>query len=429
MTPEVRRNAFLLCGGLICNSGMFQLAAALSSLTLVAVTGVSGILGLGPAIFLAAGGAAVGPAGRLMDRVGRMPVIRGSFVSGAVGCAVVSAGCRLTSAALVALGLALVGASAAVVQLSRAAAAEMFPPERRARGISFVLFGAVSGAIWGPVLFGPLFGDRAAEAHALAWPWLLGVPFMVAGFAISSRVRRDPKEIARLHPGERDDDGPPAPLRTIVARPGVPAALLAAVASFAVMAGVMNLAGYVAVGRGHHESDVFTMISVHIVGMYGLVLVVGDLIDRFGRRRRARRRAARDGRVERGADVVDGRRRHEPRAARARPRLELLLRRRHDRAGRVLDPVGAGPPRRLLRPRLELGRRRARPRRRRRLQRRGRDGARARRGRGRGAAGALARRPPRAGVPAGALARGRVAAAVFGYNPPPADDRVRLFSL
>jgi MFS family permease len=285
VTPEVRRNAFLLCGGLICNSGMFQLAAALSSLTLVAVTGVSGILGLGPAIFLAAGGAAVGPAGRLMDRVGRMPVIRGSFVSGAVGCAVVSAGCRLTSAALVALGLALVGASAAVVQLSRAAAAEMFPPERRARGISFVLFGAVSGAIWGPVLFGPLFGDRAAEAHALAWPWLLGVPFMVAGFAISSRVRRDPKEIARLHPGERDDAGPPAPLRTIVARPGVPAALLAAVASFAVMAGVMNLAGYVAVGRGHREGDVFTMISVHIVGMYGLVLVVGDLIDRFGRRR------------------------------------------------------------------------------------------------------------------------------------------------
>jgi MFS family permease len=65
----------------------------------------------------------------------------------------------------------------------------------------------------------------------------------------------------------------------------VPAALLAVVASFAVMASVMNLAGYVAVGRGHHQGDVFTMISVHIVGMFGLVLVVGDLIDRFGRHR------------------------------------------------------------------------------------------------------------------------------------------------
>ena len=38
------------------------------------------------------------------------------------------------------------------------------------------------------------------------------------------------------------------------------------------MASVMNLAGYVAVGRGHHQGDVFTMISVHILGMYGLIL-------------------------------------------------------------------------------------------------------------------------------------------------------------
>jgi MFS family permease len=68
-------------------------------------------------------------------------------------------------------------------------------------------------------------------------------------------------------------------------RPGVPAAVLAVVASFAVMASVMNLAGYVAVGRGHQQGDVFTMISVHILGMYGLILIVGDVVDRFGRRR------------------------------------------------------------------------------------------------------------------------------------------------
>ena len=46
----------------------------------------------------------------------------------------------------------------------------------------------------------------------------------------------------------------------------------------------MNLAGYVAVGHHHAQGDIFTIISLHIVGMYGLVLVVGDLIDRIGRR-------------------------------------------------------------------------------------------------------------------------------------------------
>jgi MFS family permease len=56
------------------------------------------------------------------------------------------------------------------------------------------------------------------------------------------------------------------------------------VASFATMAAVMNLTGYVMVGHGHHQKDVFPVISAHIVGMYGLVLVVGDLIERIGRR-------------------------------------------------------------------------------------------------------------------------------------------------
>ena len=61
------------------------------------------------------------------------------------------------------------------------------------------------------------------------------------------------------------------------------------------MVGVMNLAGYVAVGHGHAHGDVFTIISLHIVGMYGLVLVVGDLVDRIGRRRSMVDRPRRDG--------------------------------------------------------------------------------------------------------------------------------------
>ena len=75
MTP-VRRNALLLAAGLVFQSGMIQLAVALGTVTIVAVTGVTGIIGFGPAIFLLAGALAVGPAGRLSDRLGRMPVIR-----------------------------------------------------------------------------------------------------------------------------------------------------------------------------------------------------------------------------------------------------------------------------------------------------------------------------------------------------------------
>jgi MFS family permease len=196
----------------------------------------------------------------------------------------VSLGCHWRSATLVILGLALAGAAAAVILLSRAAAAEMFPPAKRARGISFVLFGAVSGAIWGPVVFGPMFSGRDLTAPGLVVPWAAAGLFMVAGFFVALGVRPDPKTIATTHLDDVKDVGPAAPLGELLRRPGVAPALVAAVASFGVMAGVMNLSGYVAVGHGHAASDVFTIISIHIVGMYGLVIVVGDVIDRIGRR-------------------------------------------------------------------------------------------------------------------------------------------------
>jgi MFS family permease len=282
----VTRNAILLAGGLVCLNGGVQLFVALSTVTLVVVTGVEGILGLGPAIYLLAGGLAVFPAGRAADRFGRMPVIRAGFVAGIIAALAIGLGCAVDSATLVILGFALTGASGAIVLLSRAAAAEMFPPERRARGISFVLFGAVAAAIFGPLVFGPMFAGRDLTLEDMVVPWLSTGLFMLAGLVISLGVRPDPKTIGESYVQAASERlRPPAPLREILRRPGVPTALLGAVASFAVMVGVMNLSGYVAVGRHHHQSDVFTIISAHIVGMYGLILVVGDIVERLGRRR------------------------------------------------------------------------------------------------------------------------------------------------
>src|SRR3954452_4766044 len=122
-----------------------------------------------------------------------MPVIRTGFVLGIAGPVVTAAGCGLGAGPLVFLGLALCGAAQAIVLLSRAAAAEMFPPERRARGMSIVLFGVVSGAIWGPLVFGPMFAGRTLRAHDLVVPWLAAGVFTIAGFVLSFGVRPDPK--------------------------------------------------------------------------------------------------------------------------------------------------------------------------------------------------------------------------------------------
>ena len=283
LADPVKRNTLLLAALLTCLSGMVQLVVAVSTLTLVLVTGIESILGLGPAIFLAAGAVAAFPAGKAMDRLGRRPVLAAGAIAGIAGCCLTAAGCAVDSAFLVILGFALVGASQGTVLLARAAAADLYPPERRARGISLVLFGALFGAALGPLVFRPLLAGKDLELDSLVVPYLAAGGIMAIGLALVFAIRPDPKEIAaRWH--DVETTAPAAPMRQILRRPGVRSGLVGAISSFAVMVGVMNLTGYVVVGHGHHQSDVFDVISAHIVGMYALVLVIGALIDRFGRR-------------------------------------------------------------------------------------------------------------------------------------------------
>jgi MFS family permease len=197
-----------------------------------------------------------------------------------------SLGCGLDTAALVIPGFALVGIAQGTILLARAAAADMYPPERRARGISYVLFGALFGAALGPLVFRPLFAGKELDTDALVVPWIAAAAIMVVGLVLVLCVRPDPRTIARqLHfDAGGSDIEEAAPLSEILRRPGVLTALVAAVASFAGMVSVMNLAGYLVIDHGHHQSDVFTVISLHIVGMYALVLVVGQLVDAVGRR-------------------------------------------------------------------------------------------------------------------------------------------------
>jgi MFS family permease len=282
----IRRNTILLAATMAVNSAVLQLVAAVSSLTFVLVTGVRGLLGLGPAIFLTASALTAMPAGRMMDRFGRTPVMSAGFVLGSAGCALTALATRIDSTLAVIAGFGLIGAASAVSLLIRTAAGDMYPPARRARGISYVLFGSVFGAILGPTVFSPMFAGKDVGADSLTVPWLAAGGISLIALAIVQFVRPDPKRIAELI-GTRDGETLPAvaaPLREIVRRPGVIPAMIAALASFAVMVSVMNLTGYVVVEHHHHHQDsVFPIIGAHVFGMYALVLVIGAMIDRVGR--------------------------------------------------------------------------------------------------------------------------------------------------
>jgi MFS family permease len=281
----IARNTVLLSAALAANSAMVQLSAAVASISLVLVLDMEGLLGLGPAIVLAAGALAAVPAGRSMDRFGRVPVLAAGFGVGAASCAIAALGSAHDSALTVLAGLVGVGASNGATRLIRTAAADMYPPERRARGIGLVLFGAVFGAILGPAVFSPLLAGHHLDGDALAPLWLAAGGFELVGLALVAAVRHDPKEIATLlRQGPAEPTARAARIRELLRRPGVVPALVAAQASVGVMVAVMTLTGAVVVDHFHHEAhDVFPIIGVHVIGMYALVIVVGDLVDRIGR--------------------------------------------------------------------------------------------------------------------------------------------------
>ena len=218
--------------------------------------------------------------------------------------------------------------------------------------MSIVLFGVVSGAIWGPLVFGPMFSGRQLTAHDLVVPWIAAGAFTAAGLLVSFGVRPDPKDISTVYASPEPAEEPAAPL----ARDPAPARRRDRDGG-----GDRELRDHgrrdeprgLRRGRAppRAELDLHDHQPPHR----------RDVRPRArGRRRggahraadRDRHRPARDGRVERRPGRVRLDRRDEHVPLRARARLVPRLRRREHRARRPGRALRAGAPGRAQRPAL-----------------------------------------------------------------------------
>jgi len=278
-----RRNVILLAGGMAALYGMVELVFGVATTTFEDTGGSKSLAGLAPAIFLICSAIAALVAGQAMDRRGRRPVLVVGFAVGAVGCLCAALGTSADAIVPAILGFALTGAATGTVLLSRAAAADMFLPADRPRAISRVLFGAVFGALLGPLVFGPLLGEDSGGS-ALDLAWLGGAGFMAAGAILALQLNPDPREIAGALDLDAADGATAAvPLRIAISAPGVPPALLAVLGCWTGMVTVMSLVGAALIDHGREHSAVFPVLAAHFVGMFGFFAIVGPLIERIGR--------------------------------------------------------------------------------------------------------------------------------------------------
>ena len=266
------RNVFLLA---CCQALLFT-----NNVTLIALNGLAGFaladnkaLATLPVTGYVLGAAlATFPASLWMKRVGRRNGFLTGTLFGIAGGAIATLGIYLSSFWTLVFGTLVLGTYNAFGQYYRFAAADAAPLKWKAKAISLVMAGGLVGGIIGPEM-SKVTRDLVQPTFIASYASLIG--FCLVTMAILAGLRiPDPKD--------EEAHGAARPLKEIMVQP----VFIVAVVVGALGYGVMNLlmtSTPLAMGFcGHPYSAAASVISAHVIAMFGPSFFTGSLIQRFG---------------------------------------------------------------------------------------------------------------------------------------------------
>ncbi|PZA08372.1 MULTISPECIES: MFS transporter [unclassified Meiothermus] len=285
--PLIRRNTWLLAlTQAVVGAGM-QLLPALGAITVVQLLGNNTWAGIATALAGLARMLTAYPVGRLSDARGRKAGLYLGLVGAMGGAGLTGWAVAASSFWLFVAGILVFGAGVGATQQLRVAAADMYPPARRSEGISLVLMGSLVGAGLSPILvwLAQRLGPEVGQSP-LSLAWLLVPPFILPALLLLSRLRPDPKQIARhLHLYY-----PTLPAASVVgkgkasSRPALNAATWTGVAAQGQMVMLMAMTSLALRHQGCSFELISLSVAVHVMGMFGLSWFVGKLADTHGRK-------------------------------------------------------------------------------------------------------------------------------------------------
>lgn len=199
----------------------------------------------------------------------------GTAVGGAV-IAVLAA--QSGTLALLAVGMVLLGVGNGGAQLSRYAAADLYPPHRRSAMLSIIVWSGTVGAIIGPALL-TATADLAGRAGVvpLAGPFLLAGVVAVVVIVVTTAVAPTPTTDAA---GAEAEKAPP--VREMIRLPVTKVALITMISSQVSMVAVMTMTPLHLHQHGHGLGTIGLVLSGHLLGMFALSPLTGRLADRIG---------------------------------------------------------------------------------------------------------------------------------------------------
>ena len=217
---------------------------------------------------------------RVMTRRGRRFGLVAGYLLASASALVVITGLLLESFILLAAAMFFLGVGYGASRLTRYAAADLYPQERRASAISWILWAGTVGSVVGPNLLEP--AKRLVESFEMPEA-AGGYAIALLGMAIAALVLRwvVPDELEATAAGveriEGSDERPGSwrePLRV---------AVVAMVVAQTTMVLVMTMTPIELRSRGFGFGFIGLVMSAHTLGMYALAPLTGFLADRWGR--------------------------------------------------------------------------------------------------------------------------------------------------
>lgn len=210
---------------------------------------------------------------RVMNRWGRRTGLILGYIAAAAGAAIAATAVAAGRLGDLTFGMLLLGIGNAGAQLSRYAAAELYPAGRRGFAIGVVIWAGTIGAVGGPLLLAPSSRIVAGlGGAALVGPFVFAV---LAGAVAVVAATGMPAGTARA-------GGSRLPLRALLGTHATRSALAVMATGQVVMVAVMTAAPVDMHLHGHGLGAVGTVLSAHTLGMFALSPLTGRLLDRFG---------------------------------------------------------------------------------------------------------------------------------------------------
>ena len=275
-------------------------AFTLSPIISVYLSGNESSAGIPNTLVLIGRAAFAYPFGLLMDRFGRRFALTNGYFISVIGGILSILAIVWNSYLFFLIGSFLLGMSRSSGDQSRFIVAEIFPTKMRATVIGAIVFAGTIGSVLGPLLVpASRRWVQPFDLPADSGPFFISSALMLlASLTVFFFLRPDPQivgqAIAKEEAAENNEsvesNATPRSWQTIFSQPMVQLALLSMVIGFFVMTFVMVITPvHINHGMAAHMDDnqmassVSRVIMFHTLGMFGLSIFSGLLIDFLGR--------------------------------------------------------------------------------------------------------------------------------------------------